>query len=80
MFGYLVVTFFVIGGMRAFDVAKKGTRYAVVLIVETFENSFSCSVTDNQEVLNQSFITTTVMVFCPSCRYVLPSMYLLGTS
>jgi hypothetical protein len=47
MFGYLIVTFLVIGGMRAFDVAEKGTRYAVVLIVETFENSFSCLVTNN---------------------------------
>jgi hypothetical protein len=65
MFGYLVVTFLVIGGMRAVDVAEKGTRYAVVLIVETFENSRSCPVTSSQEGLIQSLITTTVMVYLP---------------
>ena len=62
-FGYLVVAFLVIAGMRMFHAAEKGTHYAVVLIVETFETGFMCVVRNNQEGLNQIFITTAVIFY-----------------
>ena len=60
------MAFLVIAGMRVFHAAETGTRYAVVLIVETFENSFMCVARNNQEGLNQSFITT-AMIFYARC-------------
>ena len=57
------MAFLVIAGMRLFHAAEKETRYAAVLIVETFENSFMCVARNNQEGLNQSFITTAMTIY-----------------
>ena len=55
-FGYLVVEFLVIADLRVFHAAEKGTRYAIVLIVKTFENGFMCVVETTRKVLIRSLL------------------------